>query len=139
MRHRVDDVIDADAEALAGPGFGIVGIVGPFPGIAGGGIDLDDEHHAAIDDRQVFVAEGTGASQSPVKLFFDNTSGLLVRQVRYVRVPVGSVAVQVDCDDYREVPGTGVKVPFRWTAAWTDGPAFRSEARRGCSGISISI
>lgn len=76
---------------------------------------------AAIEDRQVFVAEGTGSSQPPVKLFFDKTSGLLVRQVRYVRVPVGRVPVQVDYDDYREVPGTGVKIPFRSTATWTDG------------------
>ena len=70
---------------------------------------------------EVFVAEGTGGSQSPLKLFFDKTSGLLVRQVRYVRVPVGRVPVQIDYDDYREVDGTGVKVPFRWTATWTDG------------------
>lgn len=76
---------------------------------------------AAIEDQQVFVAEGTGGAQSPVKLFFDKTSGLLVRQVRYVRVPVGRVPVQIDYDEYREVPGTGVKIPFRWTATWTDG------------------
>jgi hypothetical protein len=76
---------------------------------------------AAIEDRQVFVAEGTGGSQSPVKLFFDKASGLLVRQVRYVRVPVGRVPVQIDYDEYREVPGTGVKISFRWTATWTDG------------------
>jgi hypothetical protein len=76
---------------------------------------------AAIEDRQVFVAEGTGAAQAPVKLFFDKTSGLLVRQVRYVRVPVGRVPVQIDYDEYREVPGAGVKIPFRWTATWTDG------------------
>jgi hypothetical protein len=69
----------------------------------------------------VFVTEGTGGSQSPVKLFFDKASGLLVRQVRYVRVPVGRVPVQIDYDEYREVPGTGVKIPFRWTATWTDG------------------
>ena len=75
----------------------------------------------AIDDRQVFLAEGTGGSQSPVKLFFDKASGLLVRQVRYVRVPVGRVPVQIDYEDYREVPGTSVKIPFRWTATWTDG------------------
>ena len=75
----------------------------------------------AIDDHQVFLAEGTGGAQSPVKLFFDKASGLLVRQLRYVRVPVGRVPVQIDYDDYREVPGTVVKIPFRWTATWTDG------------------
>lgn len=74
-----------------------------------------------IDDRQVFVAEGTGDSAPPLKLFFDKNSGLLVRQVRYARVPVGRVPLQIDYEDYREIPGTAVRMPFRWTASWTSG------------------
>ena len=34
MRHRVDDVIHADADAQRGIFFGIAAVVGPFPGIA---------------------------------------------------------------------------------------------------------
>lgn len=74
-----------------------------------------------IDTEEVYVAQGTGGSLSPLKLFFDKKSGLLVREVRYARVPVGRVPIQIDYDDYREISGIGVKLPFRWTATWTDG------------------
>jgi photosynthetic reaction center cytochrome c subunit len=72
-----------------------------------------------IDGHQVQVAQGTSAWGSPVKLFFDKQSGLLVRQVRYTNVPVGRVPTQVDYADYRDV--SGVKMPFRWTVTWVDG------------------
>lgn len=72
-----------------------------------------------IDDRDVIVAEGTGGGQQPVKLYFDKESGLLVRHVRYVQLPVGRVPVQMDYDDYRDV--AGVKMPFKTVATWVDG------------------
>jgi hypothetical protein len=74
-----------------------------------------------IGDRDVIVAQGTGGAQPPFKLYFDKNSGLLVRQVRYTQLPIGRVPAQVDYDDYREVAGTGVKIPYRWTATWVDG------------------
>ena len=72
----------------------------------------------AIDDREVRVLQGTNPRQPPVNLYFDE-SGLLVRLVRFADTPVGRVPTQVDYADYREV--SGVKIPFRWTATWTDG------------------
>ncbi len=75
----------------------------------------------SIGDRDVFVAQGSGGPQTPVKLYFDKQSGLLVRQVRYTQLPVGRVPAQIDYTDYREVAGTGVKMPFKWTATWVDG------------------
>jgi photosynthetic reaction center cytochrome c subunit len=74
---------------------------------------------ATIDDREVQVVQGTSAGQSPVKLYFDKESGLLVRQVRYSDTTVGLNPTQIDYADYRQV--AGVKVPFRWTVTWTDG------------------
>jgi hypothetical protein len=73
----------------------------------------------AIDDRQVEVVQGTTASQTPIKLYFDADSGLLVREVRYRPTAVGPIPTQVDYSDYREV--SGVKVPFHWVMTWTDG------------------
>ena len=73
----------------------------------------------AINDRDVNVVQGTTAAKSRVKLFFDKESGLLVRLVRYVNTVVGIVPVQIDYSDYREV--SGVKMPFKWVATWTDG------------------
>ncbi|PYS53820.1 MAG: hypothetical protein DMG13_10870 [Acidobacteria bacterium] len=72
----------------------------------------------AIDDREVRVLQGTNPRQPPVNLYFDE-SGLLVRLVRFADTPVGRVPTQVDYADYREV--SGVKIPFRWIATWTDG------------------
>ena len=72
-----------------------------------------------IDDRQVEVVQGLTATKTPVKLFFDADSGLLVRQVRYRPTAVGPIPTQVDYSDYREV--SGVKVPFHWVMTWTDG------------------
>ena len=43
----------------------------------------------------------------------------MVRLVRFVDTAVGRVPMQIDYADYREV--SGVKMPFRWTATWTDG------------------
>jgi photosynthetic reaction center cytochrome c subunit len=73
----------------------------------------------AIDDRAVEVVEGFGTGQSPLKLYFDKNSGLLVRMVRYADTVVGQVTTQVDYSDYRAV--AGVMLPFKWTVTWVDG------------------
>jgi photosynthetic reaction center cytochrome c subunit len=72
-----------------------------------------------IDDHAVDVLEGFGTGQSPLKLYFDNKSGLLVRMVRYANTLVGQVITQVDYGDYRTV--AGVMLPFKWTVTWVDG------------------
>lgn len=74
-----------------------------------------------LDDRDVFVIQGTSPGRSPVKLYFDATSGLLVRIVRYTDTPVGRNPTQIDYADYRDV--AGVKMPFRWIVAWQSGHA----------------
>lgn len=74
----------------------------------------------AIGDRQARIVQGRKASGTPVKLYFDEETGLLVRLVRYSnQSPVGRVPTQVDFEDYREV--SGIKFPFKWTAIWTNG------------------
>jgi outer membrane lipoprotein-sorting protein len=72
-----------------------------------------------IDDKDVNVVQGTGAGRTRFKLFFDDKSGLLTRQVRYEDTLVGTVPIQIDYSDYREV--AGVKMPFHWVLTWTDG------------------
>ena len=76
---------------------------------------------ATIDDRDVVLVQGTTAAQTPIKLYFDAESGLLVRVVRYADTAVGRIPTQIDYEDYRDV--SGVKIPFRWTSTWTDGQA----------------
>ncbi len=72
-----------------------------------------------IDDREMRVVQGTGASGNIATLYFDAETGLLVRQVRYAGSVVGRTPTQIDYADYREV--AGVKLPFRWTVTWLDG------------------
>jgi outer membrane lipoprotein-sorting protein len=77
---------------------------------------------SSIDDKDVVVVQGTAnGGRSPVKLYFDKQSGLLVRQVRYADTTIGRVPIQVDYSDYRDVVRAGVKLPFHVITTWTDG------------------
>jgi hypothetical protein len=75
---------------------------------------------AEINDRDVRIIQGKKASGTPIKLYFDVESGLLVRMVRYSsNSPVGRVPTQVDFEDYRDV--SGIQFPFKVTSTWTNG------------------
>jgi outer membrane lipoprotein-sorting protein len=74
---------------------------------------------ASVNGHRTEVVEGTGAGQLPLKLYFDQGSGLLVRMVRFTNTLVGQITTQVDYNDYRTV--SGLKVPFQWTVTWVDG------------------
>jgi hypothetical protein len=56
-----------------------------------------------------------------VKLYFDDESGLLLRQVRYTETPIGRNSWQIDYDDYRSVGNSGTKMPFKWRVLWQSG------------------
>ena len=73
----------------------------------------------AIDDKDAYILQGTNPGKPPLKLYFDQESGLLVRLVRYNDTLVGRVPTQIDFVDYRDV--SGIKLPFHWTTTWTDG------------------
>jgi hypothetical protein len=73
----------------------------------------------SIEDKTVNIIQGTGDGGSRFKLYFDEKTGLLTRQVRYADTPIGIVPTQVDYSDYRDV--AGVKLPFHTVITWTDG------------------
>jgi photosynthetic reaction center cytochrome c subunit len=72
-----------------------------------------------IGDADVQVIQGVGEGKTRVKLFFDQKTGLLVRQLRYSTTAVGTNPIQIDYADYRDEGG--IKIPFRWTVTWTNG------------------
>jgi len=74
---------------------------------------------ATLGDENVVVVQGTAPAGSRVKLFFDKDSGLLVRLVMFTNTVLGLNPREIDFSDYRDV--AGVKMPFKWTAVWTDG------------------
>jgi photosynthetic reaction center cytochrome c subunit len=71
----------------------------------------------AIDDKDVSILQGTLPGLLPVNFYFDNSTGLLIRMVRWNETPVGPVPTEINYDDYRDV--AGVKMPFTWTASQT--------------------
>jgi hypothetical protein len=68
-----------------------------------------------VGDHQAVVIRGRMPDKPPVKFYFDEQSGLLLRLVRFAETPLGNNPTQIDYADYRDVDG--VKVPFSWTIA----------------------
>ncbi len=68
-----------------------------------------------MDGRDTYLVTGHSEGQPPLRLYFDQQSGLLLRLVRYADTPLGRNPTQIDYADYRDADG--VKLPFRWTLA----------------------
>jgi len=79
----------------------------------------DKGTEAVGENRLVNVVQGTGPRGTLVTLYFDQTTGLLVRMVRYGKSPIGRAPTQVDYGDYRDVGG--IKMPYRIMFAWLGG------------------
>jgi len=72
-----------------------------------------------VGEQDAYVVVGQREGKPPLRLYFDEQSGLLLRLVRYGDTPLGLMPTQIDYADYREAGG--VKVPFRWTLARPSG------------------
>jgi len=68
-----------------------------------------------IGEHEAYMVMGQREGKAPLRLYFDEQSGLLVRLVRFAETPLGRLPTQIDYADYRNV--AGVKIPFRWTLA----------------------
>jgi photosynthetic reaction center cytochrome c subunit len=68
-----------------------------------------------VGEYNAYLVVGQRDGKPPLRLYFDEQSGLLVRLVRYGETPLGRMPTQIDYADYREAGG--VKIPFRWTLA----------------------
>jgi photosynthetic reaction center cytochrome c subunit len=77
--------------------------------------ELRLEYPEKIADREAYLLLAIREGQPPVKLYFDEQSGLLIRMVRYAETPLGRNPTQIDYADYREVDG--VQIPFRVTTS----------------------
>jgi len=66
-----------------------------------------------IDGHDTYLVVGLKEGQPPLRLYFDEESGLLLRLIRYAETPLGRNPTQIDYADYREA--NGLNVPFRWT------------------------
>jgi outer membrane lipoprotein-sorting protein len=64
------------------------------------------------------MLQGIAPGQLPLKLYFDQKSGLLVRALRLTDTVIGNNPTQLDFSDYR--PVNGIQVPYHRVTTWTD-------------------
>jgi photosynthetic reaction center cytochrome c subunit len=72
-----------------------------------------------VGDHDAYLVIGQRDGKTPLQLYFDVQSGLLVRLVRFGETPLGRMPTQIDYADYRDA--AGVKIPYRWTLARPNG------------------
>jgi len=63
-----------------------------------------------VNGHDVIAVEGRRSPAVTETLYFDRTSGLLVRRMARMRTPLGHLPAQIDYDDYRLVDG--IQTPF---------------------------
>src|SRR5579859_8148130 len=87
-----------------------------------------------LDGHATWLITGEREGKSPIKLFFDQQSGLLARLIRYTDSPLGLNPLQIDFADYRD--SGGVKIPFRWTQS-RPGNRFTIQIDSAESNVSV--
>ena len=63
-----------------------------------------------INKKVVQEFAGT-VGKTPVKFYFDKTTGLLVRVTRFTDTIIGTVPTRIELSDYRRIPSLGIKTP----------------------------
>jgi len=72
-----------------------------------------------VGTEDTVVLSGQRPSLPAVEMYFDVSSGLLLRTVHYSPSALGLNPMQIDYSDYRETEG--VKIPFHWSSATPTG------------------
>ncbi len=65
------------------------------------------------------IAKASAPNQPSLQLYFDPSTGLLLRQMRFAQTPLGRNPTQIDYADYRDADG--VKIPYQWTLTRPNG------------------
>jgi photosynthetic reaction center cytochrome c subunit len=87
-----------------------------------------------IDGKACDVVQGDSQRRTFATLFFEKSTGLLVRTIRFGPSPIGRIPTQIDYSDYRDV--NGIQMPFRFTLSWLDG---RDEVRLNQIQLNVPI
>lgn len=72
-----------------------------------------------IGDHEAYFVVGHREAKTPIQLYFDVQSGLLLRMVRFGETALGQLPTQIDYADYRDA--NSVKVAYKWTLARPSG------------------
>ncbi|MBS1840422.1 MAG: c-type cytochrome [Acidobacteria bacterium] len=95
---------------------------------------LETKEGEAIEGHETWQVIGLREGKPPVRLFFDQQSGLLLRLVRYTDSPLGLNPLQIDFADYRD--SGGIRTPFRWTQS-RPGNHFRVQIESSQTNVHI--
>ncbi|HTZ47831.1 MAG TPA: c-type cytochrome [Verrucomicrobiae bacterium] len=72
-----------------------------------------------IDGHTTYLVTAQATNLPPLQLYFDQSSGLLVRLMRFAQTPLGRNPTQIDYADYRV--SDDVKIPYEWTLTRPNG------------------
>ena len=74
-----------------------------------------------INDHATYmvIAKASAPNQPSLQLYFDQSNGLLLRQMRFAQTPLGRNPTQIDYADYRDVDGA--RIPCQWTLTQPNG------------------
>jgi hypothetical protein len=72
-----------------------------------------------INDRATYLVSARDPNRPSLNLYFDQETGLLLRQIRYAQTPLGKNPTQIEYADYKGIDG--VKIPYRWTLTRPNG------------------
>jgi photosynthetic reaction center cytochrome c subunit len=75
--------------------------------------ELRREYPDAVNGREAWLLTGERDGFPPIKLYFDQETGLLIRQIRYADSVIGSEPTQIDYSDFRAVDN--IRLPHRIT------------------------
>lgn len=81
--------------------------------------EINFKEFSKVGTAYSVVLSGQRPGLPPVEMYFDTTTGLLLRSVHYTASALGLNPTQTDYSDYRRV-GT-VKIPFHWTSSTPTG------------------
>jgi hypothetical protein len=96
-----------------------VGLPATIEDLPGPSSQTSQQPELTLGSHDTQVVQGDRPNGVVATLYFDKQSGLLLRELRYSRSPIGRVPTQIDYSDYRDVKG--IKIPHRLTFAWLDG------------------
>ncbi|HUN61642.1 MAG TPA: c-type cytochrome [Candidatus Sulfotelmatobacter sp.] len=73
----------------------------------------------AIDGHATYLVMAQATNLPQLQLYFDQSSGLLLRLMRFAQTPLGQNPTQIDYADYRVTDD--LKIPYQWTLTRPNG------------------
>ncbi|MBV9182683.1 MAG: photosynthetic reaction center cytochrome c subunit, partial [Acidobacteria bacterium] len=70
--------------------------------------ELQVKDKVRVGDRELILVFAFNPQQPPLELYFDQQSGLLTREIRFAKSPLGLNPTQIDYGDYKSFDAVGI-------------------------------